>query len=813
MRDLLQDLRFGARMLLKNPGFTLAAVTTLALGIGLNAATFSVVSGLLLKPLPGVEEPDQLVQLYQAFDSDFLYGSNSIPHYRDLRDRSGEVFESVAAWTFTPLSIAEGGRSERVMGMLVSANFFQTFGVDPVVGRAFVPGVEDEGAEAHPVAVLGHGYWLDRFGGDPGVVGRTVTVNGRPFEVVGVAPADFNSPLAVAAPPLFIPLVMQPVAQPGRNLLEARGNSFMNVHARLRDGVTMERAREGTEAVFAGIRADHPDEYDEDRGVTFVPQSEAGIYPTFRSAQMGLSGVMMVVVGLLLLIACVNVANLFLARSRERAREIGVRMGLGASRGRIVRQLLTESLLFAAVAGAAGIALAWAVTKALSGFRPPFEGPWVMDVGLDPTVLAFTTVIALGTGIVFGLAPALLASRPDTLAALRTSTARAGGGGTSRGLVVAQMALSLVLLIGSGLFLRSLQGATALDKGFDSRGLLLASVDPGLQGYSRDEARAFYRDLLDRVRALPGVDRAALGEIVPLGMGSQQRGVEVPGYEFAEDEGNSVDYNLVGPGYFEAMGIPLLAGRGFQDSDGADAPGVVVVNQRFADRFWPDQDPLGRIVRTAGEDRQVVGVVPDGRYRTLGEAPLPYMYLAQDQVWTFGTTLHIRAEGSVGGLAGQLRAVIRELDPDLPVFDVRTMDNHLGYALLPARLGGGALGLFGLLGLFLAAVGIYGVMAYSVSRRTRELGIRTALGAERGAVIRQVLGEGLRLTGVGMGLGLVGAALGARAVQGMLYDVGAFDPVAFVGVPLLLVGVAVLAVWIPARRAASVDPVRALRAD
>ncbi|MGD2071044.1 MAG: ABC transporter permease, partial [Gemmatimonadota bacterium] len=794
------------------PVFTLAAVTTLALGIGLNAATFSAVHGLLLRPLPGVREPDRLVQLYRRWTSDFIYGSNSIPHYHDLRDRGDDVFESVAAWSFQPLSFSSGGRSERLMGMMVSANFFQTFGVQPAVGRAFIPGEEDTGPGAHPVVVLGHGFWESRFGADPSVIGRSVQINGHPFEVVGVAPADFKGPLSVAAVPAFVPLVMQREVIPGTDRLEARGSNFLTVHARLRDGVTEERAREAMDALHARLIDEFPEDYDDVGGITLVPQSEAGLHPMFRNAQVGMSAVMMAVVGLLLLIACVNVANLFLARARERRKEMGIRLSLGARRGRLVRQLLTESLLFALVSGAAGLALAGLTVRVLNGITPPVDGPWAFGFSLDTPVLLFTLGVAMAAGLLFGMAPAVQASRSETVSALRSEGSRSGSRSRlTRGLVVAQMALSLLLLVSSGLFLRSLQGATELDKGFEADNLLLASVDPGLEGYERDEAEQFWRTLIERVEGLPGVRAAGVAEVVPLGMTSQQNGVSIPGYEFAPDENRSIDYNLAGPGYFEAMGVDLVQGRSFR-ADDTDR-NLMVVNQRMADRFWPGESAIGKTVSTGSTDWTVIGVAETGKYQRLGEDPLSYMYFNWPAAWSFPMTLHVRTDGDPAGLTNPIRNLIRELDPDLPVYDVRTMENHLGLALLPARLGGIVLGIFGFLGLFLAAVGIYGVMAYSVAQRRGELGIRVALGADRRRVVGMVLREGMVLALIGAAIGLAAAGGAARLVEGLLYGVDALDPVSFVAVPLILLGVAALAVYVPARRAASLDPSRALRAE
>jgi predicted permease len=814
MGDLLQDLRYSVRMLAKSPLFTLVVVVTLALGIGLNAATFSAVHGILLRPLGGVQDPQELVQVYRSWPG-MDWGSVSVPHYQDLRERSGEAFQDVASHMFLPMALSVDGRSERTMGMLVSANFFQTLGVVPSMGRAFLPEVESVGPGAHPVAVLGHGFWQSRFGGDPAILGRSLLLNGLSLEVVGVAPPEFKGPVNFAAIPIYVPLMMQREMMPGVDFLEARGNNWMNVMARLRDGVTVEQAGQVLDALLLQLREEHPADYEHQTGHALVLQNEAGIHPMFRGAQVGMSSVMMVVVALLLLIACVNVANLFLARARDRRREMGVRLSMGASRGRIVRQLLTESLVFSLLGGLGGLVLARIALALLAGVTLPMDGPWDLPLAMDNTVLGFTLAVSLFTGLLFGMAPALQAASPDTMGAVKGDAA--GGGGRSRAsstLVVAQMALSLLLLISSGLFLRSLQGATRIHPGFSDPGsLVVASVDPGLQGY--DPVRS--RDLLDRLKeevgALPGVAAVGMASDLPLSLSGSSQGVVVPGYEFAEGEQRGSAYHVVTEGYLEALGVRLMEGRTFtRQDDGAGTP-VLVVNQRFAERFWPGESAVGKTVRTGGQDHTLIGVVETGKYRSLGETPTEFMFLSQRQRFISGMTLVARTSGDPQALLGEIRRLVRSMDPDLPVFDARTMEEHMGIALFPARLGGTVLGVFGLLGLSLAAVGIYGVMSYSVARRGRELGIRVALGADKGRVLRLVLGEGMRLAVLGMVLGMAAAFGASRLVRGLLYGVSAVDPAAFAGVPLLLGAVAALAVYLPARRAASVAPMTALKVE
>lgn len=813
MSNLAADLRYAIRVLLKRPGFTTVAVLTLALGIGLNTAVFSAIDAMLLRPLPGVQQPHRLVQLYRTYPGGFDYGSNSIPHYLDIRERASDVFSGVAAWDFAPISFSSGGQTQRVMGAIVSANIFSLLGIRAERGRVFTSD-EDRGPGAHPVAVVSYSAWQGLFGGDPQIVGRDVTLNGMRYAVVGVTPADFKGPMPMAPPALYVPLMQIGQIMPdGRDRFEDRGSSFMRVLARLRDGVTVEQARERMRAVVAGMREQYPRDY-RDSGVLMVPQNEAGIHPQFRKAQLGLSSVVMAVVVMLLLIACVNVANLFLARAGDRAREMAVRLSLGARRSQLVRQLLTESLVLGVVSGAAGLLLAWWAIGLTTRIRLPIDFAFDADLRLSAPVLLFTLALSLVTGIVFGMAPALQATKPALVPALKGAPASGGPRSrTSRTLVVAQMALSIVLLVSAGLFLRNIRSAMTIEKGFRSDNLLLASVDPGLQGYNRARTEEFYRQLGEQLRTLPNVEAVAFAEVVPLGLGDQQRGISVPGYTPSANENMSIDYNIVGPDYFDAMGIPLLSGRAINVRDDSAAQGAVVVNQQLARRFFDGANPVGRTIRASGRDFTIVGLVPNGKYRTLGEEPRAYVYYPQAQLWQSAMVVHIRATSDPAVLAPAVRAAVAALDPDLPVSDVRTMNDHLGISMLPARLAGSVLGIFGALGLILAAVGMYGVMSYSVSQRQREIGIRVAVGAGRSQVLALVMRQGLGLVAIGTAIGLIGAVGGWRLVRGMLYGVAGIDPITFVGVPVILIAVAGVAIWVPARRAATVDPMIALRGE
>jgi len=802
MNKFLHDLKVAWRMLFKNPLFTLAAVATLALGIGLNTAVFSAVYHLALKPLPGVREPGELVQAFRSWPG-IPYGSNSIPHYFDLRDRSDHIFSGVASWSMDAASVSSQEQSEVRLGKMVSANYFQVMGVNAEVGRVFIPEEEGRAPGASPVVVISHPFWQTRFAGDPGVLGQSLLVNGHPYEIIGVLPAEFRGVIPILQADVWVPLMMQLEFKPSANYFERRGNNFMQVIGRLQPGVTPELAQQGLDALTLQLREEMPEEYGEAQ-MLLVPQSEVVLAPEMRNAAVGMSGVIMGVVGLLLLIACVNVANLFLARAQDRKKEMGVRLSLGASRGRIVAQLLTESLLFSLVAGAAGLLLALIAVKGASRITLPIDMPHSFDLALNLPVLLFSLVVTLVAGVIFGLAPALQASRPDLVTALKGEISAEGvrGSRTSRLLVMGQMALSLILLISAGLFIQNLSAATDLDKGFNPENVLIAAMDPSLQGYERERTEQFYRDLLERVRAVSGVTAAALGESVPLGFSSSDTSVEIPGYDPSAEERMSIRYNRVSPGYFAAMGIPLTEGREFVETDNADGAGAIIVNQHFANRFWPGESPIGKQVNSSGMERTVVGLVPTGKYGTLGEAPMAHQYLPLAQSWSAGAYLHIRTTGDPEGMIQPLREMVRGLDPNLPMFDVKTMNNHLGIALMPARLAGIVLGAFGVLGLILASVGIYGVMAYSVAQRTREIGIRVAIGANRGDVTGMVVRQGLRLVLVGGSVGLLGALGASQLIKSLLLTGRGIDPVSFIGVPLVLGAVA---------QAATVDPVRALK--
>jgi macrolide transport system ATP-binding/permease protein len=813
MNTLLDDLRYAVRLLLKNPVFTSVVVLTLALGIGLNTAVFSVIDGLLLRPLPGTRAPNELVQLYRTYRGDEKFGSNSIPHFFDVRDRSGDTFSGAALWDFETMNLSTQGRNQRVFGIMASANYFSVLGVNAARGRMFLP-AEDSGRGAHPVAVISWAAWKGAFGGDTGIVGRQIIMNGRSYTIIGVTPPEFRGVIPLVTPTLWVPLSQFDHIRPGAaSQYTGRGENSFNVIARLKPGVTMAQANARMTNLIAGLRTEHPNDY-EDSGINLVLQSDAGIHPTFKSAQVALSSVVMAVVGMLLLIACVNVANLFLARARDRAREMAIRLSLGARRSRLIRQLMTESLLFAGASGLVGIGLAWWVIGIANKITLPMDLDFSADLRLSPLVVAFTFAVSLVTGLLFGLAPALQSTRPSLVPALKgEAPAGQSRSRASKGLVVAQMALSIVLLVCAGLFLRDLQNATTVNKGFVSENLLLASVEPGLQGYTRARSEELYRRLRDKLTAQANVKAVGFTEHVPLGLSENDSYVEIAGYKPAKNENMSLQNVRVTPGYFEAMGIPLKSGRGFTDQDDSTSARVMVINEQMAKKYWQGRDPIGQTVRFGGKDHTVVGVVPMGKYQRLGEPPTSFYYLAQSQHWSQAMEIVIRTTGDPEAVAPVLRSTVAAFDETLPLSDVRPMTKHLGIALLPARLAGTALGVFGLLGLALASVGMYGVMSYTVSQRRREIGIRMAIGAATRDVVGMIMRQGLTLVLIGAAVGIGSALAVSQLLRGVLYGSRVVDPVTFVGVPLLLIGVAALASWLPARRASGVDPLEALRQE
>lgn len=814
---LARDLRLAARGLRRTPGLAAAATLTLGLGLGANTVIFSLVNALFGRPLP-VAEPQRLVSIYTSDYSGSPWGATSYPDYADFREHQ-TAFDGLVAFTPTPVSLDLGAGGERALAELVSADAFDVLGLRPAAGR----GLRAEDDLAPDVAVVSHALWQGRFGSDPGLIGRTLRLNGRPVTVVGVAPAGFRGLLRGLDVGVWLPLHAQELARPGSDGLSARGNRSLMLLGRLRPGVTPAQAQAQLDALaarqFERHREAWADLHGAGRRLTLLPESESRVFPAARGPLAAFLGLLLASVGLVLLVACTNLAGLLLARASSRRREIGVRLALGASRARLVRQLLAESVLLALPGGALGVVLAAWGTRALSALQPPLPVPVHLDLGLDWRVVGFAFGLTLACGVLFGLAPALQSTRADLLPALHDGTgATAGARGLRlrRVLVTAQVAVSLLLLGGAGLFLRSLANAHAIDLGFEPDGVLLASLDTALGGFGPDAARAAYEGALERVAALPGVEAVSLTTSVPLGLSGGRRGVWVEGYAAQPGEDLEVASAAVGPDYFATLRLPLVRGRGFTRADRAGGPGVAVVNETFARRYWPGQDPLGKRLSTSGDQGpflEVVGLARDAKYVTLGEDPRPFFYTALLQEGAGEATLLVRTSGPPAASAGAVRAALLALDARLPVFDLRSLTASLGLALLPARLASLVLGSVGVFALALSALGLYGLVAWSAARRTREIGLRLALGASPRDVRRLLLRQGLSLAAVGLVLGLA-ATLGlGQLLRGFLYGIGPTDVPALLGATLLLGTTALAASLVPARRAMRVDPAAALRAE
>jgi predicted permease len=786
--------------------------------IGANTTIFSWMQGFVVRPLPLVRAPEQLIALQTRAPGGAEW-SVSYPNYVDWRDEARTV-DGIVATSMLQFSVRAAGEgagegvAQPAWGLLVSANYFDLLGIRPLLGRAFLP-AEDSIPNGAPVTVLSYGLWQRQFGGDPGIVGKEVLLNNQPFTVVGVAPRSFGGTWVGLNFDLYVPVMMQPALSPGANLLERRGTYWLQAYARLKPGSTAAQARTELNAIQQRIGEIH--EAARGTGVIANPFDRQGAQELLRPVFVAL----LAVTGLVLVIACANIANLLLARAAGRQREVGIRLALGASRGRLLSQLLTESLFLATLGGGAGIMLALWARPWLGALIPTTQYPVdaaLYSGSLDARVLAFTAAATVLAALAFGLAPALRASRPELIPALKD-----GGGdrGVARsrlggGLVVAQIALTLVALVSSGLFLRTMHAMREVDAGFrDPEQLLLVSTNLHLAGYTRATGGPLMDRLLERVRTLPGVSAAGLAMSVPLGFGGGSSStVIIEGYTPQRDENMSVLYNSVSPDYFRAMGIPLLRGREFGDDDRAGSLLVAIVNETFAERYWPGEDPIGkRFDPTTGRLVTVVGVAKDGKYEQLDDPPQPFMYFPLAQGYSSDITLHLRATGEPHALVGTLRKTFEALDPGLPFLQPRTLAEHMGAALMAQRLGALLLSVLGGVALALAVVGLYGVLSYGVSQRRRELGIRVALGAGRGEVLRLVLREGMRLAALGIAVGTIAAFAGGRLLASQLHGVSPADPITYTVIALLLASVALVASYIPARRAARVDPMLALRGE
>lgn len=802
-----QDLVFALRTFRKNPGFAAVVVASIALGIAANTTVFSIVNGLLFGSLP-VKEPSRLV---------VFNGGNTTAwrNYVDFRDGSKDVFEGVSAhFPIAPASVGGRGEPERVWGQLVTANYFDVVKPPVALGRGFLP-YEDEAPRRNAVVVLGHSLWMRRFGGDPSIIGREVMLSGFPYKVVGVTAPGYHGSDRGLAVEFWVPLSMVEQLVPDlgverRGFRASRTASWLVVNARLRPGVTVEKATAAVGVIQGRIDDELKREKDKRRAVML--SESGGLIDGLDRKLLPLLAVMMIVVGLVLTIACANVANIMLAKASARRKEIGIRLAVGAPRSRLIRQLLTESILLSGAGAAVGFLLAWQAAAAISAIEPPMRLPIVFDFSPDWRVLTFTAALAVLSGILFGMAPAARATRPDLVTSLRNDTAALGSArrfGLRNTLVVLQVSVSVILLVGATLFLRSLRNAASIDTGMRPDGVLMMAFDPKLNGYSEERTKVLLQQLRSRVEAMPAVSSVTFLDSIPLSIGGTS-------FDFKLGESKSVNANVYYSGrrFFETMGIPLLRGRDFhaQDKD------VAIINQTMAQRLFGDADPLGQDIVSEKAVYRVIGVSRDAKSRTLAEDPVNCAYLflegAPDKVISFyGISIVVKTTANVAGSMKAIRDQILSLDPNLAVFGEQSMREHVDNALMLPRISAALLGVCGATGLLLAAIGLYGVLSFGVRSRSREIGIRMALGAEKKAVLAMVTRQGLMLAGLGLVTGLVLAWMGSRYVASLLYGLNPADPFTFVAVPLVLLAVAAVAILVPAGRAAKVDPVLTLREE
>ena len=820
MENLWQDLRYSLRMLVKYPGFTLIAALVLGLAIGASTSVFSVVNMLLLRPPSGVEKPDQLVMMGWTTEKTGFNGAPNYPDYIYFREQN-TTLSDLAIYGSAQLHLSTKAQAERISGALVSGNYFTVLGVKAAKGRLLLP-EDDIAPGANQVAVISYRLWNRHFGANPDIVGTPVSLNGYTYDIIGVAAENFAGARVSELFDIWIPISMYEQAEPQsfgpENPLTSRSLYWLDLAVgRLKPNVTVEQAQAEMSILASNLEQSFP-KSNKGVGVSLLPG--IGLQPHQRTELRQLTGLLMATVGLVLLIACANIANLLLARGSDRQKEFSIRLALGASRARLFRQLLTENLLLALLGGTIGILFAFWGTDLLSETSIPLtKGPPVeLRLEVDTRVLAFTLFVSIATGLIFGVLPALKSSKVEIMQVLKIAT----GSGARRArlrsaLVVGQIALSLVVLICAGLLIRSLQNINAISPGFNTDKVLVASLDVGRQGYSEAQAQVFYKQLIERIETRPGVRSVSLARIVPLGTGFISRSVRAEG-QAADVPPLDVTQNIVSPRYFETMEIPLLMGRDFNSEDDKSSPGAVIINETLARRLFPNENPLGkRLAFMRGKDQspylEIVGIVQDAKYKSLLETPQPHLYVSWLQQYQSTMTLHVLVEGDPSGLVATVRQEVQGSDKNLPVYKDMTLAKQLRNSIMPQQLVAELIGIFGFLALLLASIGLYGLMAYSVTQRTQEIGIRMALGAQKEDVLRLIINHSLVLMLLGLAIGLSASFFLNRFLSSSLYGVSATDPATFIVISLILTGVALLASWIPARRAMSIDPTAALRCE
>jgi predicted permease len=809
MTGLYEDIRYGLRALAKNRGFTAVCVLSLALGIGANTTIFTLVNAILLRSLP-VKNVDGLVAVYTLDVRNPGFWGCSYPNYKDYRDQN-TVFSSLLVYTGVGLNLTGGAEPRLVMGQLASANYFSVLGVNPVVGRGFLP-EEDTEAGATPVAVISYRFWRNEYAGDPGVLSRTVSLNGRPYRIVGVAPEGFEGLNTLTATDIWVPLSLYKDLYPAPALIPQRRYLVLMAVGRLQPGVNLPQAQIAMQNITQALEKEYPQD-NQGRSVLLTTVTDAAIPPSDRGEIQRAGTVLVAISTVVLIIACGNLANLLLARAAARTREITVRLAMGASRWRLIRQLLTESVLLAIVGGTAGLVFAIWARDLLWSMRPPTFSHSAVRLQLDRTVLFYNFAVSVLTGLIFGLVPAIRATNTDLATDLKE---RSGQSISMRGawnprsmLVMSQVAFSVVALVGAGLFVRSLRNAIRFDPGFDSAHLGIVVFNVADHGYNEAQGREFQERVLERARAIPGVAAATLANDWPFHV-SLSRTISVDGSDTST--GHMILSEFVRPGFFQSVAIPMVRGRDFTEQDSKTSPHVAIVNQTAANLYWPNQNPVGKLVKFFGEAApvEVIGVVRTANYKAVGEKPVPFVYFSMQQYYFPTAVLYVRTTGEPDAVVTSVRREVQALDRNL-LLQAETVHTTIRESLWSQRLSAGLLAVFGFLALLLATIGIYGVVSYLVANRVREFGIRMALGATAADVQLMLLREGIRLVAGGVLVGMVVALIGSQAVKDMLFVVSSRDAVTFILVPSILTLVAILACWIPARRATRIDPMVALR--
>jgi len=813
MNSIWQDVRYSLRIIAKAPGFAAIAILTLALGIGANTTIFSWINSTLLNPVPGLTNPSEVVSLTVGKQWNNPLGF-PYPDIEAMRDGQ-KSFTGIAVCMFSTVSLTGKGKPDRVWGMVASANYFDVLGVRPLLGRGFLP-AEDEKPGGAPVAVISYRLWQTRFGANSEVVGKIIELNQHLYTIVGVTPAEFQGSQTGVRTDIYLPLMMEAQVMPGGDLLHDHDNFWLLAFGRLKPGIQASQAQEEMTLRMKQQAKSYPEQH---KG-----KDSVSVYPLWRNP-FGLNQffsillpALMMIAGLVLLLACTNVANLMLVRSVGRRREIAIRMSLGASRWRLVRQLLVESLMLALAGGLVALLITFWTSGTMMKFLPVTPDiPLSLTIAADRTVLIATLVISMITGVIFGILPALRSSKEAPFAVLKEDSGSASGGlrkvRLASGLVVAQISLSLLLLVCAGLFIRSVMRAQEINPGFNPHNILIASYDLFSAGYSKETGIEFDRQLLAKLQAMPGVESAALSERVPLAFYRSSTSVKPEGYVSRANENMETQFDVVTPNYFRTMQFPIVKGRDFTAEDTRSSQRVAIVSEAFVNHFWPHQEALGKQFDSdlTNERFTVVGVSRDIKVSGLTEEPMPFVYLPVYQVYRAGMIINVRALGDPLAFSKSVEKTVHDLNADLVVYDVTTVEEREHFSSFGQRIAGTFVGAFGLLALVLAGVGIYGVTAYTTRQRTREIGIRMALGASKQDVLRLVLSHGVRLMLIGVGVGLALSFAVTRFLASLLLGITSTDAITFSFVAILLCTVALFACFLPARRAMRVDPMVALR--